>query len=64
MSYISVIILLILCILCIVGGLKTIKSIKNENENEIKNQKMFSAVGLLFFGVIGMFVLLFVVLLY
>jgi hypothetical protein len=61
MSYISVFILIVICVLCIYSGGKKINDSKAEEDNEIKNQKIFSAIGLLFFGGIGLIALLYII---
>ena len=61
MSYISVCVLIILCILCLISGFRKIKDCKKEENGELKNQLIFSAVGLIFFGGIGVIVLLYII---
>ena len=64
MSYVSVFILVLICILCVYSGVRKLMESKTEKDNEVKNQNIFSGVGLLFFGSVGLVLLLYVMLVY
>lgn len=64
MSYISVFILIIVSLIFVFSGIRKIGNCKTEKDNEIKNQNIFSGVGLLIFGSVSLILLLYVILIY
>lgn len=63
MSYIGVLILIVLCLLCILGAYLNLKDLKKLSDQEIRGQKIFSSLGLFFFGGIGVIILLILIIL-
>lgn len=57
----GIFILIIIAILYICSGYKSIKESNKEHDKEIRNQNIFSAVGLFVFGLVGLLILLYAI---
>lgn len=57
----GIFILILIAISYICSGYKTIKKSNKEPDKEIRNQNIFSAVGLFVFGLLGFLILLYAI---
>ncbi len=63
MTYIAVLILIFICISFIYTAYRTLNGIESEKDREVRSQNIFSAIGLLVAGLVGLILFIMVLIL-